>query len=259
MLTLPPNISDETRVQMADKPQVLRQTDDEARRLARVLVRSARYMAIAVIDPATGYPSASRVLTATDLDGVPVILVSSLSSHTQALLADRRCSLLAGEPGKGDPLAHARITLQCDAAPVSRDSAAHAVIRQRFLDRHPKSELYVDFGDFCFFRIEPISASLNGGFGRAYVLDGQDLLIDRQASTQEWLDLQNRLKKLTNEANDLAHKMGGNSNIRWRFGGVDPAGLDLIAGDLQMRHEFECCILKPQDITDYISVSTKAL
>jgi putative heme iron utilization protein len=245
MLTLPPNISDETRVQMADKPQVLRQTDDEARRLARVLVRSARYMAIAVIDPATGYPSA--------------ILVSSLSSHTQALLADRRCSLLAGEPGKGDPLAHARITLQCDAAPVSRDSAAHAVIRQRFLDRHPKSELYVDFGDFCFFRIAPISASLNGGFGRAYVLDGQDLLIDRQASPQEWLDLQNRLKKLTNEANDLAHKMGGNSNIRWRFGGVDPAGLDLIAGDLQMRHEFECCILKPQDITDYISVSTKAL
>jgi putative heme iron utilization protein len=244
---------------MPDKPQVLRQTDDEARRMARVLVRGARYMAVAVIDPATGYPFASRVLTATDLDGVPVILVSSLSTHTKALLADRRCSLLAGEPGKGDPLAHPRITVQCDAEPVSRDSAAHAWIRQRFLARHPKSELYVDFADFCFFRLMPVAASLNGGFGRAYALEGRDLLIDAPASPQEWLEVQNDLKSLTNEANNLAHRLGGKIDLCWRFGGVDPAGIDLIAGDLQIRHEFESSILKPQDVTDYISVSTKGL
>ncbi|RWX78686.1 HugZ family protein [Neorhizobium lilium] len=238
---------------MADKPQVLRETDDEARQLARVLVRGARYMAIAVVDPQTGYPSASRVLTATDLDGVPVILVSGLSAHTKALLADRRCSLLAGEPAKGDPLAHPRITLQCDAETVSRTDAAHDRIRQRFLDRHPKAELYVDFPDFRFFRLMPVTASLNGGFGRAYALPGADLVIKEPTCVEEWLELQKRLKTMTNEANDFADKVGAKKERRWRFGGVDPAGLDLVAGDIQLRHEFERVFSSPRDVMDYMS------
>ena len=34
-----------------DKPSVLRETDDEARRLARILLRSARSCALAVVEP----------------------------------------------------------------------------------------------------------------------------------------------------------------------------------------------------------------
>jgi heme iron utilization protein len=161
-----------------DKPQLLRETDEEARRLARTLMRDARYMALAVLDPATGFPSASRALTATDLDGVPVILASALSGHTKGLLADPRCSLLAGEPGKGDPLAHPRITVQCLADVVERPGEAHDRLRARFLDFHPKAALYVDFPDFRFFRLVPQSAALNAGFGRAYALTRQDLLSD---------------------------------------------------------------------------------
>ena len=63
----------------------------------------------------TGAPLASRVGVATDIDGAPLILVSMLSAHTPAILADPRCSLLVGEPGKGDPLAHPRLTLICRA------------------------------------------------------------------------------------------------------------------------------------------------
>jgi hypothetical protein len=34
---------------------------------------------------------------------------------------------------------------------------------------------YVDFGDFGFVRLVPLSALLNGGFGRAVRLTAQDL------------------------------------------------------------------------------------
>lgn len=88
---------------MSEKPNVLRETDDEARKLARVLLRSARSAALAVTEPGSGgFPFVSRVLVGIDIDGTPVILVSRLSTHTQALTADRRASLLTGEPGKGD-------------------------------------------------------------------------------------------------------------------------------------------------------------
>jgi putative heme iron utilization protein len=237
---------------MTDKPQVLRETDEEARRLARILVRGARHMALAVVDPQSGYPSASRVLTGIDLDGVPVILVSALSTHTKALLADPRCSLLAGEPGKGDPLAHPRITVQCDAQAVPRDSEMHGRIRQRFLDRHPKAELYIDFADFGFFRLVPMAASLNGGFGRAYALEGADLVIRETFAAEEWLALQNDLKSMINEANDFADKIGAKGGTHWRFVGVDSAGLDLIAGDVQVRHEFDQIAAGAKDVLTYI-------
>jgi putative heme iron utilization protein len=160
---------------MSDKPSVIRETDEEARELARGLLHSARYAALAVIDPDNGFPAASRVLLATDTDGVPIILVSALSAHTKALSGDRRASLLVGEPGKGDPLAYPRMTIQCEAERVDHATALHDRIRTCFLNHHPKSKRYIDFPDFHFYRLRPISASLNGGFGKAYRLRGEDL------------------------------------------------------------------------------------
>ena len=162
---------------MNDKPSVIRETDEDARNQARALMHTAAHAALAVIDPETGFPSISRVLIASDADGVPVILVSGLAAHTRALLKDPRASALFGEPGKGDPLAHPRLTVRCSAERVERPSDAHDRIRVRFLKRHPKAKLYIDFPDFCFFRLIPLDASLNGGFGRAYILSSEDLVI----------------------------------------------------------------------------------
>lgn len=168
---------------MADKPSVIRDTDNEARELARDLIRKARYVGLAVIDPQNGFPQISRVLLATDAGGIPFILVSRLSAHTQSLSTDPRCSFLAGEPGKGDPLAHARISVQCLAERVEHDTDVHETLRTRFLKLHPKAKLYIDFADFGFFRLVPQSASLNGGFGRAYNLSRIDLLEQRPIDT----------------------------------------------------------------------------
>lgn len=236
---------------MAEQAQVLRPTDDEARELARGLVRGARYMSLAVIDPATSYPSVSRALTGLDFDGAPVVLVSSLSGHTKGLTADPRCSLMAGEPGKGDPLAHARITLQCRAQAIERGTDAHARIRSRFLSRHAKAQLYVDFPDFLFFRLVPQVASLNGGFGRAYALSGDDLMIAQPASEPAWISLQEKVPGMKTEASKLALRLGlGDKN--WRFGAVDPAGIDLVSGDTLVRHEFVHAKDLPEQVIQYI-------
>ena len=241
----------------ADKPQVLRDTDEDARRLARTLIRGARYMALAVLDPETGFPSASRALTGTDVDGVPVILVSGLSGHTKGLLADPRCSLLAGEPGKGDPLAYPRITVQCLAEQVARDTPVNERIRSRFLDRHPKAELYADFPDFRFFRINPQTASLNGGFGRAYVMPGSDLVIRDAGISAAWLNLQQDLKNMTDAAARFAGRISTENMKNWRFGGADRAGIDLISGDFQLRHEFSDLLDSPEAVLDYIFDTAK--
>jgi putative heme iron utilization protein len=136
---------------MKEPVKTIRDTDDEARRLARRLVRGARFAAIGVLEPETGFPFTSRVLTGTDTDGAPVILVSGLSVHTAALLQDPRASLLFGEPGKGDPLAHPRITLRTRAVTDPTRCEKHAALRARFISRHPKAALYADFPRFHLF------------------------------------------------------------------------------------------------------------
>lgn len=155
----------------------LRPVDDAARSLARRLLASSGHGALAVIEAGSGHPLASRVAFALDEDGAPLILTSALAAHTPALVADPRCALLVGEPGHGDPLAHPRMTLQGQARRLARDSDEGRRARKRYLLAHPKAALYVDFGDFAFWRIEPQRASLNGGFGRAWALSAADLAV----------------------------------------------------------------------------------
>lgn len=228
---------------MKEPSSTLRETDDEARKLARTLLRSARFAALAVLDPETGFPFASRVLLGTDIDGVPVILVSALSTHTKALAADARASLLTGEPGKGDPLAYARLTTQCRAEQVERNTALHERIRKRFLDRHPKAKLYIDFPDFSFFRLVPQSASLNGGFGRAFVLDCGDLVIHSRANEEIAKNADTAVQDLVERHPDLMSaltlRLKAPGTGPWRICGVDSAGFDMISGDLLLRCEFD--------------------
>lgn len=152
----------------------IRPTDDEARAMARGLLDEARFGALGVLEG--GAPVVSRIAVGTDASGGPVTLVSSLSAHTAALRAESACSLMVGEPGdKGDPLTHPRLSLQCKARFVARESEVHAALRTRWLKSHPKAKLYIDFGDFGFVALEVQRAFLNGGFGKAFKLTPADL------------------------------------------------------------------------------------
>lgn len=150
--------------------------DDTARQTARDLIASATHAALAVIRPGTTLPSVSRIAMATDSDGAPVSLISSLAPHTRALEVTPDCALLVGEPGdKGDPLTHPRLTLHARAIMIGHDDPAHAAMRARYLQLRPKSKLYIDFADFRLVRFEITDALLNGGFGKAYRLTARDI------------------------------------------------------------------------------------
>jgi heme oxygenase (biliverdin-IX-beta and delta-forming) len=214
--------------------QVIRQTDDAAIRLAKTLVSTARHGALAVNVPETGFPGASRVALATDFDGTPVILVSELSWHTRALVADPRCSVMAGEPGKGDPLAHPRISLFTHARILDRQSEEAARVRARYLARHPKAALYADFGDFSFFRLEIERASLNGGFGKAYELGANDMALegDIKGIAEISEGAAAHMNKDHAEAVALyARAFAKAGPGKWRLATLDSEGMDLTAGD----------------------------
>src|SRR3546814_17513188 len=68
-------------------------------------------------------------------------------------------------------------------------------LKRRYLARHPKAALYVDFPDFSFWRLEIARASLNRGFGRAYAMTPADVLTD----------LNGRADLLAAEAGAVAH------------------------------------------------------
>ncbi|MFM7330400.1 MAG: HugZ family protein [Brachymonas sp.] len=161
-----------------DQPKVLRETDDAARSQACSILRQARVAALATHEAGTAWPLASRVSLANMEDGCLVILISRLSAHFAALEGDARCSLLVNEAEKdGDPLRVARMTVMCSAMRLDRvvQTQARAHAREAFLRHIPEAEMYADFGDFDFWQLRIVRASLNAGFGRAYALSAQDL------------------------------------------------------------------------------------
>lgn len=244
---------------MAQKSGLLRPTDDDALALAERLVRSARFGALATLDPATGAPQVTRVATATAADGAPLILVSALSAHTGALGAEPRCSLLLGEPGKGDPLAHPRVTLACLASRLAPGSNEHRHARRRFLNRNPKAQLYVDFPDFALFRLDPQSASLNGGFGKAYALSRSDLLApapdDLAAVEQSAIVHMNEDHRdaVVAMARGLARRRGDH----WHVTGLDSRGIDLAHGDEIARIAFPAPVTSAADLRQTLATMTR--
>lgn len=161
---------------MASPRDPVAAADDEARALARSLLASG-HAALAVTDPADGTPGISRIAFGLSPEGVPVTLVSSLAPHFGALQANPACALLLGEVGgKGDPLTHPRLMVKARAEFVAPDDPARAALRDHWVRTHPKAKLYVDFADFAFVRLHPVSALLNGGFARAFRLMPSDLL-----------------------------------------------------------------------------------
>jgi putative heme iron utilization protein len=161
---------------MTTRPDPVRDADAETLALARSLLAEARYAALAVTDPADGLPGISRIAFGLGPDGVALTLISALSAHHGALMANPACALMVGEPGeKGDPLTHPRLMVKARAEFVVQDAPDRAALRDHWLAIHPKAKLYIDFGDFGFVRFAPMAILLNGGFGKAFRIEPEAL------------------------------------------------------------------------------------
>lgn len=227
---------------------VFQPVNKAALRLAETLLRTERSAALATLDPDTGGPLASRVNLATAMDGRPVILISRLSDHFPALESDPRASLLIGQPGGGDPLAHPRLMVSGAVEKLRGEDLQRC--RYRFLNRHPGAKVYVDFADFAFWGLRPEKATLNGGFAKAYRLAGGDLV---QATDDAFAVMEAGAVDHMNEDHGDAIKLYAEVLAKQQSGGwmmtsFDQKGLDLVAGDCATRIWFDEPLQSPDQL-----------
>src|SRR3979490_1310273 len=130
-------------------------------KLARLLLRRSRQGALATLMTGSGDPYCSLVNVATDPAGAPILLISRLALSNRNILGDNRVSLMLDERAEGDPLEGSRIMLAGRAEEAGEDAK---LLRRRYLNAHPSAEVFVDFKDFSFFRIQPSGAHLVAGF-----------------------------------------------------------------------------------------------
>lgn len=204
---------------------------------AKRLMRLARTGALATLDPVSGAPLTTLVGVASDFDGTPLFLMSTLARHTEHLAADSRGSLLlTEETARGDPLNHPRITL---TGRIETTKAAR--VRARYLQRIPKAKLYVDFADFAFSRLAIDGVHFNGGFGRADALTPTDILIRRDTEAA-FAEVEPSLVAWVNSlGDDVVTRLAGHKSAGrpvWRAIGLDAEGLDLSAGAAVARVQF---------------------
>ncbi len=107
-----------------------------------------------------------------------IIFVSQLALHTRDLLANGRASvmIISDESSSSQIFARSRVSYQCQAEIVARESDDYDVLLDRFEQRHGKMiGLLRQLPDFVLFRLIPQRGQLVVGFGKAYRLTGENL------------------------------------------------------------------------------------
>ena len=136
----------------------------------RTLLRLSRYGVLSTLSRAPdseGFPTGAVVGFADDVNnGAPIFCFSTMSGHTQDLLADGRASLAVTAPGF-EGAADARVCVTGRVERLPQGTADHAAARDRSLAVHPDA-FWATFGDFSFWTMTSIVAiRLVGGFARA--------------------------------------------------------------------------------------------
>ena len=105
------------------------------------------------------------------------IHVSALATHTRDMLDHARVGLLvtAADGGPWPAQALPRVALQADAVQLPREGKDYAAARAHYLARFPDAAQTFELGDFSLFALQPVSARLIGGFGRAHSLVAEGL------------------------------------------------------------------------------------
>jgi heme iron utilization protein len=214
--------------------------DFDPSRVARSLLRRSRRGALATLMVESHDPYCSLVNVASHPDASPILLISRLALHTRNILADNRVSLMLDERVAGDPLEGARIMLAGRAEEAAGDQAE--ILRRRYLNAHPSSEVFVDFKDFSFFRIVPSGAHLVAGFGRIIDLAPAQFLTDI-GDAGALLEAEQGAVEHMNEdhreaMNLYATRLLGADSADWACTGCDPDGIDMQAGSTTLRLDF---------------------
>ncbi|MDF3072404.1 MAG: hypothetical protein K0S54_71 [Alphaproteobacteria bacterium] len=207
---------------------------------ARRLIRSTDRAALATVLPAAqgSGPYASLVMIAVDHDLSPILLISGLAVHTQAIAADARVSLLLdGTAGLDHALTGSRLSVM-GRAKISKEPR----LRERYIARHPEAAMYAGFKDFNFYRVTVERAHLVSGFGKIDWIDAADLMLP-QALDEKLVEHEAGIVRHMNEDHSDALALYASNLLQlpgdgWRMTGCDRDGIDLRAGGQVARLAF---------------------
>lgn len=141
--------------------------DDSNRRALSDLIRRQRTASLGTLY--RGAPYVSLALYAEEPDfSAFYIHVSGLAIHTKNLRADSRAGLLIAQPDSGasDPQTLARVSLQVNAEPVSKEAPGYDAALTRYVAKFPGSQQTLDLGDFVFYRLVPQEGRFIAAFGK---------------------------------------------------------------------------------------------
>jgi len=218
----------------------------DAIRVARTLLRTNRVTTLATLDPG-GYPYSTVTNLIVDADGVPVVFMSGLAIHTRNVTADPRVSITVADT-QTDVMISPRLTLSGRAERVPADDTS--TLKARYVERFPKSKLYLGLPDALFYRIRVEAVQLNGGPGRnANAVTPEDLLTDLEPASALMADAPALVASLNdnNQAAGLAGAAGAKKLKRWRVSAIDPEGIDLSTASDLARLWFETPVTTRED------------
>lgn len=118
-----------------------------------------------------GYPSGSVVGFTVDEVGRPLFIFSGMSTHTQDLLLDDRCSLtVAAKDFKGAADGRVNLIGRCS---LIKDAKEKEAAKELYDLKHPGA-FWTSFGDFNWFRMEVEHVRYVGGFARAGTVTAEE-------------------------------------------------------------------------------------
>ena len=133
---------------------------------------SFRSLVMATTDGA-GHPHVSYAVYATDAHGVFYVYISALAAHTRNLMERPLASIMfiEDESQAANPFARKRLTIDCRAELIPRDSPCGYEVLDWFAQRHgPIVAVLRELPDFQLYRLVPARAVYVRGFGQAFML-----------------------------------------------------------------------------------------
>lgn len=131
------------------------------------LVAASREASLATLEEKRPFVSATGYVLSDPDDFRIAVLLSNLARHTRNIRARPAVSLLIVEEDKNAPVHEkARVTFLGEAALV-RDPGRSARLKDAYLDRFPRAQLFFSLPDFQFYEIVPDEIHWIGGFGKA--------------------------------------------------------------------------------------------
>jgi putative heme iron utilization protein len=232
----------------------------EAIRVARTLLRTSRVTTLATLDPG-GYPYSTVTNLIVEPDGVPVVFMTGLAVHARNIEADPRVSMTVADT-RTDVMTTPRLTLSGRAGQVPADETS--ALKERYMERFPKSKLYLGLPDALFYRIRTEAVQLNGGPAQnANAVTPEDLLTDLEAALALTTEAPALVASL-NEGDQAARlaAVTGAKPGHWRVSAIDPEGIDLSTPFDLARLWFTDPVATREDfdamVTDLLELRTEA-